>query len=45
MDPHRPGHELSYYPGEVNLRTADVAIINKVDSADKEAVHEVGEEH
>ncbi len=41
LDPHRPGHELSYYPGEVNLRTADVAIINKVDSADKEAVHEV----
>lgn len=33
-DPHRPGHELSYYPGEVNLRLADVAVINKVDSAD-----------
>jgi predicted GTPase len=41
LDPHRPGHELSYYPGEVNLRTADVAIINKVDSADKEAICEV----
>ena len=41
LDPHRAGHELSYYPGEVNLRTADVAIINKVDSADKEAICEV----
>ncbi|MUV37872.1 hypothetical protein JNUCC1_01678 [Lentibacillus sp. JNUCC-1] len=33
LDPHRPGHELTYYPGEVCLRTTDVAIINKVDSA------------
>jgi len=33
VDPHRPGHELSYYPGEVTLRMADVAIINKMDSA------------
>lgn len=41
LDPHRPGHELSYYPGEVNLRTADVAIINKIDSASKEAVEKV----
>ena len=32
-DPHRPGHELSYYPGEVNLRIADTVIINKIDSA------------
>ena len=32
-DPHRPGHELSYYPGEVNLRRAQVVIINKVDTA------------
>src|SRR5690606_34158432 len=32
-DPHRAGHELSYYPGEVNLRLADVVIINKMDSA------------
>ena len=38
LDPHRPGHELKYYPGEVNLRTSDVNIINKVDSASKEAV-------
>src|SRR5207253_8311876 len=33
VDPHRPGHELSYYPGEVNLRRADVLVINKVDTA------------
>ncbi len=32
-DPHRPGHELSYFPGEVNLRRADVIVINKVDTA------------
>ncbi len=33
-DPHRPGHELNYFPGETNLRMADVIIINKEDSAD-----------
>lgn len=38
VDPHRPGHELSYYPGEVSLRVADVAIINKIDSATQEAI-------
>ena len=38
LDPHRPGHELQYYPGEVCLRTTDVAIINKVDSATVEAI-------
>ena len=32
-DPHRPGDELSYYPGEICLRTADVVVINKIDSA------------
>ncbi|MCB0288553.1 MAG: GTPase, partial [Calditrichaeota bacterium] len=32
-DPHRPGHELSYHPGEANLRMADVVVINKVDTA------------
>ena len=32
-DPHRPGHEISYFPGEVNLRRADVVVINKVDTA------------
>jgi len=38
LDPHRPGHELKYYPGEVSLRTADVAIINKIDSATAESI-------
>lgn len=38
LDPHRPGHELSYYPGEVCLRTADVSIINKIDSAPQKAI-------
>jgi predicted GTPase len=33
FDPHRPGHELLYYPGETNLRMAHIAIINKVDTA------------
>jgi len=33
-DPHRPGHELKYYPGNTSLRLADVAIINKIDSAE-----------
>lgn len=41
VDPHRPGHELAYYPGEVNLRIADVAIINKIDSADPKDVETV----
>lgn len=41
LDPHRPGHELSYYPGEVNLRTSDVAIINKVDSASADSIRQV----
>lgn len=40
-DPLRPGHELSYYPGETNLRMADVVVINKVDAAYYEAVNEV----
>lgn len=34
VDPLRPGHEVSYYPGEVTLRMADVVVINKIDSAD-----------
>jgi predicted GTPase len=34
VDPHRPGHELTYYPGNVNLLRADLIIINKVDTAD-----------
>ncbi|MBN2113544.1 MAG: GTPase [Acidimicrobiia bacterium] len=43
VDPHRPGHEIGYYPGEVNLRTADVVVINKIDSADPAGVAEVRE--
>ena len=42
-DPHRPGHELSYYPGEVTLRIADVVIINKIDSADAAGIQTVRE--
>ncbi|MCD4736048.1 MAG: cyclic 2,3-diphosphoglycerate synthase [Bacteroidales bacterium] len=43
VDPHRPGHELSYYPGEVTLRLADVALINKIDSASPEGIQAVRE--
>jgi predicted GTPase len=42
-DPHRPGHELSYYPGEVTLRMADVVVINKIDSADPASIQIVRE--
>ncbi len=38
VDPHRPGHEVSYFPGEVNLRMANVVVINKVDTAKPEDV-------
>jgi predicted GTPase len=38
VDPHRPGHELRYHPGETNLRMADVCVVNKVDSAPPEGV-------
>ncbi len=41
VDPHRPGHELGYYPGEVTLRMADVVVINKIDSADSEGIFTV----
>jgi len=43
VDPHRPGNELSYYPGEVNLRMADVVVINKIDSASPENIQIVRE--
>ncbi len=43
VDPHRPGHELSYYPGEVTLRLADVAVINKMDTADAADIQTVRE--
>ncbi|MEP0762095.1 MAG: GTPase [Chloroflexota bacterium] len=41
VDPHRPGHEQSYHPGEANLRMADVVIINKIDTADQAGVQQV----
>jgi len=41
VDPHRAGHELSYYPGEVNFRRAQVLVINKVDTAGPEALEAV----
>ncbi len=37
-DPHRPGDGLVYYPGEVNLRLADVVVLNKIDSADRAGI-------
>ena len=40
VDPHRPGHELTYYPGETNVRMADVVIINKIDTAKPDHVEE-----
>ena len=43
VDPHRPGNELSYYPGEVTLRVADVVVINKMDSASPENIQTVRE--
>ena len=42
-DPHRPGHELTYHPGETNVRSADVFVINKVDTASGEEVFRVRE--
>jgi len=41
VDPHRPGHELRYYPGEVTLRVADVVVINKMDSAEAAGIEAV----
>ncbi len=43
VDPHRPGHELTYHPGETCLRMADVVVINKVGTADFSGVHKVRE--
>ncbi|MGB9740668.1 MAG: cyclic 2,3-diphosphoglycerate synthase [Candidatus Bathyarchaeia archaeon] len=42
-DPHRPGHEIAYHPGEANLRMANVVIVNKVDTADPQNVKLVKE--
>jgi predicted GTPase len=41
VDPHRPGHEVRYHPGEANLRMADVVVINKIDTADAQGVNTV----
>jgi predicted GTPase len=41
VDPHRPGHELSYYPGEVNVHMADIIVVNKVDTADRKDITRV----
>ncbi|MFP5286483.1 MAG: cyclic 2,3-diphosphoglycerate synthase, partial [Thermoanaerobaculia bacterium] len=41
LDPHRPGHELTYYPGETNLRMAGLLVVNKVNTADPENVEKV----
>lgn len=41
LDPHRPGHELLYHPGETNFRRAQVLIVNKIDSAPVAGVHQV----
>jgi len=43
VDPHRPGHEITYHPGEVNVRMADVVVINKEDTANFEDIEEVRE--
>ncbi len=40
-DPHRPGHSMEYWPGEANLRAADVVVINKIDTAEAEDVEKV----
>ncbi len=42
-DPHRPGHEILYHPGETNLRMADVVVINKVDTAASDKIINVQE--
>lgn len=41
VDPHRPGHEVSYHPGETNLRMADAVLINKIQTADRKGILEV----
>jgi predicted GTPase len=41
VDPHRPGHELRYHPGETNLRMADVCVVNKIDSATQQGIDAV----
>ncbi len=40
-DPHRPGHELNYHPGETNLRLADAVVLNKIETANAEGIRTV----
>ena len=42
-DPHRAGHEMTYYPGEVNLMMADVVVMNKIDTADLDKINQLRE--
>jgi predicted GTPase len=42
-DPHRAGDELTYYPGEINLRMADIVVINKQDTAELEKIKKSNE--
>ncbi|MBA7586109.1 Cyclic 2,3-diphosphoglycerate synthetase [subsurface metagenome] len=42
-DPHRAGHEMTYYPGEANLRMADVVVMNKIDTADLDKINRLRE--
>ncbi len=42
-DPHRAGHEMTYYPGEANLRMADVVVMNKIDTADPDKINKLRE--
>lgn len=41
VDPHRPGHEVRYHPGETNLRLADAVVVNKIDTAGAEGIDQV----
>ncbi len=41
VDPHRPGHEMLYHPGEANLRMADIVVINKIDTANRDDIEAV----
>ncbi|OGK55809.1 GTPase [Candidatus Roizmanbacteria bacterium RIFCSPLOWO2_02_FULL_38_10] len=43
VDPHRPGHELKYYPGEANFRMADVIVINKINTASRSGINTIRE--
>jgi predicted GTPase len=43
VDPHRPGHEMSYHPGEANVRAADLIVINKIDTAAEDDIETVRE--